>query len=139
MKKLLLVACLLAIPVRAGPRSAIKKLTYRLTFTTLTENPVRPFVVKRAYVAKFRVVVAKAPPCWPSATFDQQAQSILDEASDIDNAPSFSRIKRLLDYMRANLTDLQVVYLGNEPRWDIHVFGRDRRGNLVGFHYIEVV
>lgn len=136
---LVMLACLVA--AAAGPTTKLARLTRGLTFTTLTENPVRPFRVNKSDAARFlkRVEDVNAQTCWPSVTFDEQAASILDEVGDIDNAPSFRRIKRLLDYMKSNLSDLRVAYFGNEPAWDIHVFGKDRQGNLVGFHYIEVV
>jgi hypothetical protein len=106
----------------------------------MLEKPVRPFILRGQAAERFmrRVRALDDRECQPSITFEQKAAYIIDASTDPDNRPQARRLKSLLYYMRANLANLQVAYFGEEPKWDVCIFGRDRCGNIVGVRVVEV-
>ncbi|MEK6288898.1 MAG: nuclease A inhibitor family protein [Acidobacteriota bacterium] len=145
MKRLLTVSLFLlfTLPTSAKPLctdAALNRLTRGLTFATMLEKHVRPFMLRGKAAERFmrRVRALDDRECQPSITFEQKAAYMIDASTDPDNRPQARRLKSLLDYMRANLANLQVAYFGEEPEWDVCIFGRDRCGNIVGVRVVEV-
>ena len=145
MKRLLTMSlCLLfTLPTSAKQlctHATLNRLTRGLTFATLLEKPVRPFMLRGQSAQRFlrRVRALDDRECQPSMTFEQKATSIIDAFAYPENRPQAKRLTFLLDYMRANLANLQVAYFGEDPEWDVCIFGRDRCGNIVGVRVVEV-
>jgi len=148
MKRLIFVLLLLTVSVEAKPRCGAlpKHLTAGLTFETMLEKPVRPFIYRGELAKRFimKVNALQTRVCQPSRTFDEEVEWLLDPSGDTHyegdnhNARQQVRLKALLSYMRANLTDLQTAFFGEEPAYDVHVFGLDRCGNIVGVRMVEV-
>jgi nuclease A inhibitor-like protein len=134
---------LFTLPTSAKPLctdAALNRLTRGLTLATLLEKPVRPFMLRGQSAQRFlrRVQALDDRECQPSMTFEQKAAYMIDASTYAENRPQAKRLKSLLDYMRANLANLQVAYFGEEPEWDVCIFGRDRCGNIVGVRVVEV-
>jgi len=145
MKGLVTVSLLFSftLPTSAKPRctdAALNRLTRGLTFATLLEKPVRSFMLRGQSAQRFlrRVRALDDRECQPSITFDQKAAYMIDASTYPENRPQANRLKFLLGYMRANLANLQVAYFGEEPEWDVCIFGRDSCGNIVGVRVVEV-
>jgi hypothetical protein len=124
----------------------LKSLTRGVTVQSALEKPVEAFVVTGQATREFRhrVEELNARPCQPHRTFDEEVEWLLDTAGDTRfesddwHAPNQQKVKKLLDHMRLYLTNLQTAWFGNDPEWDVYVFGVDSCGYIVGFHYIEV-
>jgi hypothetical protein len=143
-----LVLSLITVSVEAKPRCAPlpKRLTVDLTFETVLEKPVRRFIYHGEAAKRFmgRVRALETRVGWPSRTFEEEVEWLLDPSGDTHyegdnhNARQQPRFKALLAYMRDNLTDLRTAFFGKEPYFEVYVFGRDRCGNVVGVRMVEV-
>lgn len=151
MKRLLTVSLFLlfTLPASANPlctNAELNQLTRGLTFTTALEKPVQPFIYRGLAAERFmqRVKALEDRVCQPTRTFEEEVDWLLDpycdhrcEGDDWDEATQ-RRLDAVVAYMRANLTDLQTAFFGEEPEFEVYVFGRDRCGNIVGVRMVEV-
>lgn len=148
--RLLAVSLFLLLTLSASAQQPctieLNRLTRGLTFETSLEKPVRSFIYRGRDAARFmrRVRALEAQACQPSRTFEEEVEWLLDPYGDHHfegdnaNARQQRRFKAVIAYMRANLTNLQTAFFGEEPFFDVHVFGRDACGNIVGIRMVEV-
>lgn len=140
--KLLIAILVLSVSVQAGPRphGQLAKLTHGLTFTTSLEKSVYSFVYQGTQARGFmrRVKALDNNWCQPSRTFDEETEWLLDPQGSEGIHGNLSRLASILTYMRTNLTDLQTAFFGEEPGYEVYVFGRDKAGRIVGIRMVEV-
>jgi hypothetical protein len=140
--KILIAILVLSVSIQAAPCShgSLTKLTHGLTFTTSPEKPVRPFVYQGKQAREFmrRVKALDARQCQPSRTFDEETEWLLDPQGSEGIHGNLSRLAAILTHMRTNLTGLQTAFFGDEPEYEVYVFGRDKCGHIVGIRMVEV-
>lgn len=140
--KPLITLLLLLLPIQAAPcaHGLLTKLTRGLTFTTSLEKPVRSFVYQGKQARDFmrRVKALDNRPCQPSRTFDEETEWLLDPQGSEGIHGNLPRLALILTHMRTNLTDLQTAFFGEEPEYEVYVFGRDKCGHIVGIRMVEV-
>src|ERR1041384_1851724 len=118
----------------------LKSLTRGVTVQSALEKPVEAFVVTGQATREFRhrVEELNARPCQPHRPFDGAVEWLLDTAGDTRfeahdwHAPNQQECKKRRNRSRRHLTNLQTAWFGNDPEWDVYVFGGKTCGYIVG-------